>query len=63
VVSPHREWSGQNSTEVISSEDLIGVLKRRGLARARRHEVRKYLVDIRVLTPSAGGHKLHREML
>jgi hypothetical protein len=59
-----REWAGQNSAaDIVTSEDLTGLLTRQGLTRMRRREVTQYLVDVRVLTPSIAGHKLHREML
>lgn len=59
-----REWAGQNAAaDVIATDELSGLLKRQGLQRSRRFEVTEYLVNVRVLTPSVSGHKLHREML
>jgi hypothetical protein len=64
AVAAVKEWVRTNpEASFITSADAKELLKAQSLDYRRRHEVLKFLVDVRVLTPSVGGYTVDGGML
>jgi putative DNA primase/helicase len=59
-----REWCRSNpDKEVISTFEMAALCKSQSINSRRKPEVVAYLVDIGILTPTVGGHRINREAL
>jgi hypothetical protein len=64
VLTALTEWANANSSqEILTSDVATALLKRHSIGRQRKPEVMKWLVEVGVLVPSLGGHRIVRDAL